>query len=145
MLPVRDNDIGLEVALTTDIYSTKTYGMKIEDVPLNQLDIKGYKDDIDAMKQAIYKILLTERYKFVIYSWNYGIELQDLYGKPVPYCCVELERRTKEALLQDTRIKDVYNFDFDTSIVEQIYIKFTAKTIFGEIDIEHEVSLTNVQ
>ena len=37
-------------------------------------------DKLEAMKQVIYKILMTERYKYFIYSWNYGIELTDLFG-----------------------------------------------------------------
>lgn len=33
------------------------------------------------MKQAIYKILQTERFEYLIYSWNYGIELNAVVGK----------------------------------------------------------------
>ena len=96
------------------------------------------------MEQAIYKILLTERYQYLIYSWNYGIELKDLFGKPISYCCVELERRIKEALLQDTRITNVYNFEFENPKFETVLVKFIADTIFGEVNITKEVKLNNV-
>lgn len=38
-------------------------------------------DGMEAVKQAVYKILQTERYKYVIYDWNYGVELEDLLEK----------------------------------------------------------------
>lgn len=61
-------------------------------------------DGREAMEQVIYKILNTERYRYVVYSWNYGIELMDLFGMPADYVCPVLEKRISEALLQDDRI-----------------------------------------
>lgn len=141
MIPQRDS-------FTSDEYSivespTKTYKMDIEDNK-RDLRIKGYTDERKAMEQAIYKILLTERYQYLIYSWNYGIELKDLFGKPIPYCCVELERRIREALLQDERITKVYDFEFENSEFETIFVKFKADTIFGEMDLSREVRLSGV-
>ena len=72
---------------------TKTHKMDLDG---NR--IAGFTDGQDAMKQAIYKILRTERYKQIIYSWNYGIELEDLFGMPASYCVPEIGRRIKEAL-----------------------------------------------
>ena len=43
--------------------------------------ISGKIDNLDAMRQVIFKILNTERYDYIIYSWNYGIELKDLGEK----------------------------------------------------------------
>ncbi len=114
---------------------TKTYKMQIE----SNL-IRGYTDGPDAMKQAIYKILSTERYQYVMYSWNYGIELLDLYGEPVSYVCPELERRIAEALTWDDRIKSVDNFDFDTSKKGEILVTFTAHTSFGDVTAERVVN-----
>ena len=45
-----------------------------------------------AVKQAVYKIIMTERYQYIMYSWNYGVELLDLFGEPVTYVCPELKR-----------------------------------------------------
>ena len=52
--------------------------------------IVGYCDGREAMEQAIYLILNTERFEWIIYSWAYGCELQGLFGKPVPYAAAEL-------------------------------------------------------
>ena len=42
--------------------------------------IAGTTDEKDAMMQAIYLILSTERYQYLIYGWDYGIETGDLIG-----------------------------------------------------------------
>lgn len=124
---------------------TFSYRMDIIDSSLNLTErIRGYTDEKEAMEQAVYKILLTERYQYQIYSWNYGIELNDLFGKPIPYCCVELERRIREALIQDERVVEVYDFEFENPQFEMIFIKFKVDTIFGQLDIFKEVMLKNV-
>lgn len=56
------------------IEPTKTY--KIKD---NR--IVGFTDGKEALKQAIQLILGTERYEYLIYSWNYGSELNGLIGR----------------------------------------------------------------
>ena len=114
---------------------THTYKMNLE----SNL-IRGYTDGQEAMKQAIYKILNTERYQYVMYSWNYGIELLDLYGEPVSYVCPELERRITEALTWDDRIKSVDNFEFNISKKGEILVTFTAHTVFGDVVSEKVVN-----
>lgn len=100
----------------------------------------GMCDDIEAMKQAIFKIINTERYKYLIYDWNYGIELNDLIGEPIPYVYAEIERRIKEALLADNRIKEVTDFRFSNDGGDVLCL-FTANTIYGEINnISREVT-----
>lgn len=114
---------------------THTYKMNLE----SNL-IRGYTDGQEAMKQAIYKILNTERYQYVMYSWNYGIELLDLYGEPVSYVCPELERRITEALTWDDRIQTVDNFEFNISKKGEILVTFTAHTVFGDVVAEKVVN-----
>lgn len=114
---------------------THTYKMNLE----SNL-IRGYTDGQEAMKQAIYKILNTERYQYVMYSWNYGIELLDLYGEPVSYVCPELERRITEALTWDDRIQSVDNFEFNISKKGEILVTFTARTVFGDVVAEKVVN-----
>lgn len=95
--------------------------------------LEQYVDEIEAVKQSIYKILLTDRYKHEIYNWNYGIELDDLFGQPKEYVYSELERRIKDALTPDDRIEAAYNFIFsEAKDKTTVCIEFTVKTIFGE-------------
>lgn len=114
---------------------THTYKMNLES---NM--IRGYTDGQEAMKQTIYKILNTERYQYVMYSWNYGIELLDLYGEPVSYICPELERRITEALTWDDRIQSIDNFEFNISKKGEIHVSFTVHTVFGNIPAEKVVN-----
>lgn len=114
---------------------SKNHKMKIEHNVIN-----GYCDGLEAIQQVIYKILNTERYKYIIYSWNYGIELLDLYGEPVTYVCPELQRRIEEALIQDDRIKSVDGFEFDVSEKRTVKTTFTVHTIYGDIQAEKVVN-----
>lgn len=125
----------LEQDFEIETQPTNTYKMELE----SNL-IRGYTDGQEAMKQAIFKILSTERYQYVMYSWNYGIELIDLYGEPVSYVCPELERRITEALTWDERITSVDNFEFDTSKKGEALVTFTAHTIFGDVAAEKVVN-----
>lgn len=113
---------------------SKTYKMH-----LDKSIILGYADKQDAMVQVIFNILNTERYQYVIYSWNYGIELIDLYGQPVSYVIPELKRRITEALTWDERIISVDNFSFDAN-KGKITCNFTVHTIFGDIETEKVVN-----
>ena len=94
--------------ITETKYPNRTYKIEIEADRIN-----GYTDEVDALKQAIYLILSVERYQHIIYSWDYGVELLELFGKPMTYVIAELPRRIKEALTQDNRIDDVTDFEFE--------------------------------
>ncbi len=102
--------------------------------------ICGFSYELMAMRQVVYKILNTQRYRHIIYSWNYGVELEDLFGKPIAYVCLELERRIREALLQDDRIESVQKFEFDRGKRGVVLARFEVVTCFGVIDGEKEVS-----
>lgn len=102
--------------------------------------VRSHTDGLEALKQAIYKILMTERYQYIMYSWNYGIELLDLFGEPITYVCPELKRRISEALLCDDRILKVDNFEFEFPQKGVILATFTVHTIFGDIKSEREVN-----
>ena len=106
--------------------------------------VAGTCDDLEAVKQAAFCILNTERYRYPIYSWNYGIELVDLYGKPEDYVQSELPVRVTEALMQDDRIESVDNFEIKATQVatsqlrakKEIIVSFMVHTIFGDFAAE---------
>ncbi len=103
--------------------------------------VRGFVDERDAVQQAVFRILNTERYQYIIYPWYYGMETLDLYGEPVTYVCPELERRITEALLVDSRIRDVTDFEFDLGTKGVVHVTFTVHTIFGEIRAEKGVEI----
>jgi hypothetical protein len=96
--------------------------------------IMGTVDNIDAMEQAIYLILQTERYESIIYNWYYGVEFDTLIGKSRELITSELERRIREALTEDDRINRISDFDIEFTSDKAI-VSFTVNTIFGDIEI----------
>ncbi len=127
-------------AIFSQNISNNTMPSKNYKMNLDKEIVRGYSDNIKAMEQVVFKILNTNRYNYVIYSWNYGVELEDLFGKSVEYVCIEVKRRIKEALLQDDRIDDVADFEFDISKRSVVGTKFSVVTVFGRIISEMEVS-----
>ena len=113
----------------------KTYKMQ-------ETILRGKIEGKEAVRQAVYKILTTERYQYPVYSWDYGIELVDLYGEPFSYVCPELERRITEALTWDTRIQSADNFTFEQKAGGRILVTFTVHTVYGDIDTEQEVDVS---
>lgn len=133
MIPSTNNILSYDLEMETE--PSVNYKMNIK-----QGIINGTVDELEAMKQVIYKILNTERYQYIIYSWNYGIELMDLFGMPVIYVIPELERRITEALIQDERIESVDDFEFDSSEKRTVKASFTVHTIFGDVQTEKVVN-----
>lgn len=117
---------------------SKTYKLDIEN---NR--ITGYTDELDAIKQAIYLMLNVERYEYVIYTWDYGLESNDLYGKDINYVMSEIQRRITEALLQDDRITSVDNFKVERNR-NKLHVTFTAHTIYGDVNDSTEVVINGV-
>lgn len=103
--------------------------------------VRGYVDGLGAVRQAVFRILQTERYQYAIYPWWYGIETSDLYGQPVNWVCAELERRIGEALLMDSRITGVTDFEFDTSVKGVVCAAFTVHTVYGDFVAGREVQV----
>ena len=115
--------------------TSRTYKLNID-----REIITGYTNEQEAIIQAIYLILNIERYDYLIYSWNYGIELKDLFGQPTFYVMAELERRITEALMVDSRITAVDNFEI-TREGKKVHAKFTVHTIFGNVEAEKVVTI----
>lgn len=133
MLPVTNDDLQHDF-IFADLPS-KTYY-------LNRISkcMAGFVDGLEAVKQAIYLILNTERYAHLIYSWNYGIELQDLLGQPVSWLYPELKSRITEALLQDSRITAVGDFSFE-KMRGKVHVSFTVTTIYGAVEAQKVVNV----
>lgn len=103
---------------------TKTYKIKFG-------KIVGFCDGIEALKQSINLILGIERYEYLIYSWNYGSEINGLIGKDKDIAESEFKRRVRESLMQDDRIKNIDNFRFEYE-KDSVLATFTVFSIYGE-------------
>lgn len=122
--------------------SSKTYLIDFDEkclrLSFDEGDSDGFIDDLKAMEQAVFCILNTERYECLIYSWDYGSELQDVIGMDTDIVLSEIERRITEALLADSRILSVDDFDFETN-KKEVLCTFSVSTIYGDLEIEQEV------
>lgn len=126
---------GFEALEKQDEPSSRTWRLNIK-----AGNIAGMTDKAEAMMQAIYLILSTERYQYLIYGWDYGIETGDLIGRPPDYVQSELKRRVREALLWDDRITAVDGFSF-TVERGKVGCTFTVSTIFGDVKADKEVTV----
>lgn len=133
MLPSNSNYEVLSSYDTTE-QPSMTYKLDRE----NKRIVAVYEDNDEIIRQAVYLVLLTERYDYAMYSWNYGIELSDLFGRERQYVIPMLISRIKEALLQDDRILNVTNFNFNINR-SKYSVSFTVITKYSTVDIKDVV------
>lgn len=122
--------------------SSKTYLIDFDQkclrLSFDEGNSNGFIDDLKAMEQAVFCMLNTERYEHPIYSWDYGSELQDIIGMDTDIVLSEIERRVTEALMEDSRILSVDDFDFETN-KKEVVCTFSVSTIYGDLEMEQEV------
>lgn len=93
----------------------------------------GELDGLEAMKQAIYLILHCERYRYEMFSWNYGSEIDALIGQQNDAALqLRLKSVLSEALLADDRILSVGDFSFQRK-GSSLLVMFTVQTTQGEV------------
>lgn len=131
MIPTANDDLENDFEVVQE--PSKTYKLNVK-----AKRISGYTDMLEAVKQAAYLILNVERYDHLIYSWNYGIELKDLFGQSISFVLPELKRRITEALTQDDRIQSVDAFSFNVK-KGTVFTTFTVHTIYGDFEAERTV------
>lgn len=95
----------------------------------------------EVLKNWIEKTLRTERYRFPIYSFSYGVTLEELMvrGLPYPVLVNELKTQIGDALMQDIRISGVDEFKFTRTgnclEIEFEVTTFDNKTINMEVKV----------
>jgi phage baseplate assembly protein W len=103
--------------------------------------IQSMTDELDAMKQAVDKILQTERYVYQIYDEQYGNDLPELIGESINYAKSEAERMVVEALEADDRINNVEITKCEQSSSDAITVEGFANTVYGGVGFESEVDI----
>lgn len=127
-----EEDDELEPDFEIETEPSYTYAMKIPDDETSESSFVGKVDDVEAKEQAIMKILSTERYEHEIYSWDYGIEIKDLFGMDIPFVMSEIKTRITDAILQDDRFESVEDFKVEQTGKKAIHCTFTVTTSDGE-------------
>jgi len=101
--------------------------------------IGGMIDNEQAIMQMVMKILYTERYAYVIYSSQYGVELDRLIGQDYNFIVSDLERTITEALTADDRVIDITDFQINKIGIDKMEVSFTVNSIVGSANINTEV------
>ncbi len=96
---------------------------------------------LEALKIYIIKTLKTARYRYLIHSWEYGCEIEDVLGKTLHKDVLEsvIKNMITEALIYDERIDSITDFKV-INTGSEVNVTFVVKTNLGE---EMEVN-TNV-
>lgn len=126
-----------EENIEDEIKETKTYR-----IDFKNKRILGKVDGLDAVKQAIIKILGTERFKNLIYSDNYGCEIKDMMMSDEntdAFIESEIPELITDALSDDERIIDVDNFEFVREGIDILRVIFDVATIYGILHMEEVI------
>lgn len=91
---------------------------------------------VDALCVWAYLALKAQRYKWVIYSWQYGEEYTNLIGYSFDedYLYSEVKRYIEECLLINEHITGIEDLTV-TQIKEMLYIKFKMVTDVGSKEV----------
>lgn len=102
-------------------------------------------EGLEAIKIWIWLALQTPRYRYYIYTWDYGNEFEDLLGSGFTeeYIATEAQRMTEDCLLINDNIQSIS--DFSVSVHnDQLTVSFTANTIYGLIRFNNEKVVNNI-
>ncbi|UHA72302.1 DUF2634 domain-containing protein [Paenibacillus sp. 481] len=124
-----------DLLFDAEVLPSRTYGLDIAAGRITRMT-----DGLEAVKQAIYKQLQTERFAYLIYSSDYGSELQSRIGYGLDVVQAELQRTISEALLADDRVTDVGEFEFEQQ-ADCLLVQFVVDTIFGKLQMERGVNI----
>jgi len=98
-------------------------------------------DGHTAWAQWCVKTVLTERFAYLAYSRNYGVEIDEALKQPTRALVeMEIERTITEALMTDPRTKLVRDFAFRWH-ADELYVSFTAVPVIGDAARIEEVRL----
>lgn len=109
---------------------------KMGDVTWNLDEMSGTKiSGLDSLCQAIRVMLEVPRYRYPIYSWQYGSELDTLIGSGFSDVEQKAPTMIRDALLRDDRIDEVDSFTVSrTQQRDAADITFTVHSRLGNIE-----------
>ena len=133
VLPVSGMDISSGV--TFERYPSKTWG-----IDRNTMRISKEVDGIDAVKQAVDIILNVERFRWQIFKPYSGALWDGLLGNDSGYVSAELQRRIREALSMDDRIRGISDFSYSID-GDVLSASFRVDTVYGSFETHVGVNL----
>ena len=136
MFPFVDTDNDDDDIQEEELYIPKEYGINFETGQLSGKIVEGY----DAILVWAWLALHTPRYRYYIYSEDYGQEYEDLIGKSYSSELTqsELERMTEECLMENPYITGIENFSCIKE-EEKVKISFSLITTVGDGEVSTNV------
>ena len=135
LFPFISNTDDVKVDNTFPLYREVAWDFEKNTSIIQNGDFKMVEGN-NAIKVWVYKALLTPRYNYSIYTWDYGSELLDLIGKAYTPSLTksEAKRYIEEALLINPYILEVnvLDTDFKDGILSA-NVKIV--TIYGESEV----------
>ncbi len=114
----------------------REYGVDYETGQLTGQVVEGK----EAVKVWVWCCIKTPRFRFPIYSWQYGTEFEDYIGQALSdeYINADLLTELEEALLINPYISAIEDFFAERS-GDRMHIRFTVITQFGGLEVEDYV------
>lgn len=115
--------------LTEELETPREFGIDFSTGQLTGTIVEG----VEAIKVWIYLALKIARYRYFICSWQYGNEIEDLYGQgySAEHLESEISRMVEECLLENEYI-DTVTVDDMVYIGGKIRAKVTVTTVYDE-------------
>ena len=98
------------------------------------MQVTGMDSGLEAVRQAVEIALNVERYKWTIYSTNFGSELDELVGEDEAYIIAEVPRMIEGALSVDNRVVSVDDYTFRRVGADSLAVTFTVHTVYGDLN-----------
>lgn len=116
----------------------KDFGIDFETGQLTGETVEG----LEAIKVWIWCALKTPRYRYCIYSWDYGSEFEELIGQrySMEYMEAEIRRMTEECLLVNESIQGISDLKIEQE-KDAICISFVVNTLYGDIKFSNQEAI----
>ena len=128
------SDIGIEVDDNDSNFELRAPEFNYEKTRLNVNSVGQVVDGdaVEAYRFWVMKCLVTERYKYLAYSEDFGVEIEEISkaNHPRDISESEIQRTITESLEIDERTLSVDNFEFDWS-VDSVLVSFEVESIYG--------------
>lgn len=121
-----------ELIEANEIETPREYGIDFDTGRLTGAIVEG----VEAIKVWIWLALHVERYRFPIYSWQYGAELEQYIGHSYShdYLQADCEETVRDCLFQNPHITEINDFKVDV-VGDKLTMSFRVETDIGGIDI----------
>lgn len=105
----------------------------------NTMQVACMDEGLEAVRQAVEIALDVERFRWTIYSANFGSELDELVGQDEALITAEIPRLVEGALSQDDRIIQVEDYVFTRTGPDSMHVSFTVRTVYGDLIEEMQI------